>query len=211
MNLYSTRLLTAISLAGALAFVAACSGPSSSLSPTGPSATTASSATGGANFSPNPSEPPPPPPPCEPPNEIDPTTGECVPPPPPPPPPPGDEGCTPGYWKNHTDSWPPTGYSPAQTVGSVFAAGAFPSLAGETLLQALQGGGGPGTLGAATILIRAGVAALLNAAHPDMAYTRTAASVIADVNAALASGNRDTMLALASSLDRDNNLGCPLN
>jgi hypothetical protein len=25
--------------------------------------------------------------------------------PPPPPPPPGDDGCTPGYWKNHVENW----------------------------------------------------------------------------------------------------------
>jgi hypothetical protein len=31
------------------------------------------------------------------------------------------------------------------------------------------------------------------------------------VNAALASGNRATMLDLASQLDADNNLGCPLS
>ena len=24
----------------------------------------------------------------------------------------GDEGCTPGYWKNHLGSWPATGYDP---------------------------------------------------------------------------------------------------
>jgi hypothetical protein len=35
--------------------------------------------------------------------------------------------------------------------------------------------------------------------------------VIADVNAALASNDRSTMLALTSELDADNNLGCPLN
>jgi hypothetical protein len=55
------------------------------------------------------------------------------------------------------------------------------------------------------------VAALLNSAHPDVDYPRTTSSVIADVNAALASNNRTTMLNLASALDRDNNLGCPLN
>lgn len=125
---------------------------------------------------------------------------------------PGDQGCTPGYWKNHTDSWPPTGYSPGQTAGSVFsAASAFPSLAGKTLLQTLEGGGGPGTLGGARILLRAAVAALLNAAHPGVDYPRTTAEVIADVNAALASNDRATMLALATELDADNNLGCPLN
>jgi hypothetical protein len=39
----------------------------------------------------------------------------------------------------------------------------------------------------------------------------TRAQVIASVDAALASGDRDTMLILASALDADNNLGCPLN
>jgi hypothetical protein len=131
---------------------------------------------------------------------------------PPPPPPTGDEGCTPGYWKNHTGSWAGTGYAPAQTTGSVFSgAGAFPSLASQSLLQSLQGGGGPGTLGAAKILLRAAVAALLNAAHSGVDYPRTSAQIISDVNAALTSNNRDAMLTLATSLDDDNNLGCPLH
>jgi hypothetical protein len=122
----------------------------------------------------------------------------------------GTEGCTPGYWKNHTDSW--SGYTPGQTVGSVFnGASAFPSLASQTLLQALQGGGGPGTLGAAKILLRAATAALLNAAHSGVDYTRTTSEILADVNSALTSNSRDTMLTLASELDGDNNLGCPLN
>jgi hypothetical protein len=123
----------------------------------------------------------------------------------------GREGCTPGYWKNHTGSWAGTGFSPGQSAGSVFSLGGFPSLANQTLLQTLQGGGGPGTLGAARILLRAAVAALLNAAHSGVDYPRTASSIISDVNAALASNNRNTMLNLATALDRDNNLGCPLN
>src|SRR5919109_4005268 len=32
--------------------------------------------------------------------------------------PPGNEGCTPGFWKNHVDAW--EGFSPDQTVGEVF-------------------------------------------------------------------------------------------
>jgi hypothetical protein len=55
------------------------------------------------------------------------------------------------------------------------------------------------------------VAALLNAAHPDIDYPLTTAQVIADVNAALASGNRKTMLTLAKSLDALNNEFCVLN
>jgi hypothetical protein len=123
-----------------------------------------------------------------------------------------DEGCTPGYWKNHVGSWAVAGYSPAQTVGSVFSgASAFPSLASTTLLQALQSGGGSGTLGAARILLRAATAALLNAAHPELDYPRTAADVITAVNTALASNNRSTMLTLATALDNANQLGCNLN
>jgi hypothetical protein len=129
-----------------------------------------------------------------------------------PPQPTGTQGCTPGYWKNHTRSWAPSGYSPSQSTSSVFsAASLYPSLGSKTLLQSLQGGGGPGTLGAATILLRAAVAALLNAAHPGVDYPRSTASIIQDVNAALASGDRAAMLSLASALDDDNNLGCPLN
>jgi hypothetical protein len=97
-------------------------------------------------------------------------------------------------------------------VDSVFAsAAAFPSLGSASLLDALSFGGGPGALGGARILLRAAVASLLNAAHPDVNFPSTIAEVIADVNAALASGDRSTMLALAGALDADNNLGCPLN
>jgi hypothetical protein len=122
-----------------------------------------------------------------------------------------DEGCTPGFWKNHVGSWAATGLTPGRTAGSVFtAASAFPSLASRTLLQSLQGGGGSGTIGAARILLRAAVAALLNASHPQLDYPRTPTDVIAAVNAALASNNRTTMLTLATALDNENQLGCNL-
>jgi hypothetical protein len=124
----------------------------------------------------------------------------------------GNQGCTPGYWKNHTASWPPTGYSPSQSVVSVFSqASLYPPQGSATLLTALGFGGGSGVSGAAEILLRAGVAALLNAAHPSVAYPQTPSTVLTTVNAALASGSRDTMLALAAQLDADNNRGCPLN
>ena len=124
----------------------------------------------------------------------------------------GGQGCTPGYWKNHTGSWPPTGYSPSQTVQSAFSqAAGFPSLGNASLLDGLSFQGGSTLQGGAEILLRASIAALLNAAHSNVSYPRTPAGVISDVNSALASGNRDTMITLASQLDRDNNLGCPLN
>lgn len=123
------------------------------------------------------------------------------------------EGCTPGFWKTHLDAWAPTGYTPAQSVSSVFAAAAgFPALGASTLHEALSFAGGPGPEGAAMILLRAAVAALLNAAHPGVTdYPMTEAEVIDAVNAALASNNRATMLALATTLDEANNLGCPID
>ena len=78
-------LLAGAAVAASLAFVAACSGTSSSMIPTAPTAS-ASSAAASANFSPNPGDPPT----CE----TDPSLCE------PPPPPPGTP-CSPGYWKNH--------------------------------------------------------------------------------------------------------------
>ena len=123
------------------------------------------------------------------------------------------QGCTPGYWKQsqHLDSWAATGFTPTQTLESVFDVPNSFGLDSRTLREALNFTGGSSTTAAARILLRAGVAALLNAAHPNLNYPRTTADVVADVNAALASNNRSTMLALASELDADNNLGCPLN
>jgi hypothetical protein len=120
------------------------------------------------------------------------------------------EGCTPGYWKQpqHFDSWVGTGFTTSQTLGSVFTNTGRPS---TTLLQALSLQGGPTIQAAKDILLRAAVAALLNSASPDVDYPLTTAQVIAQVNAALASNDRNTILTLARQLDDDNNLGCPLN
>jgi len=124
-------------------------------------------------------------------------------------PPVGDEGCSHGYWKNHESAWISTAYSPSQTVGSVFSAAG--PLGSSSLLDALKFKGGSTITAAKQILLRQAVAALLNAAHPGVAYPRTTAQVIASVNAALASNDRTTILELASALDADNNLGCPLS
>jgi hypothetical protein len=131
---------------------------------------------------------------------------------PPPPPPAGNQGCTPGYWKNHTGSWTTTGYRTTQSVQSTFsAASGYPSLGQAALLDSLAFHGGSDLDGAGGNLLRAATASLLNAAHPNVAFPRSAAAVVNNVNSALASRNRDTILGLASALDDDNNLGCPLN
>jgi hypothetical protein len=128
----------------------------------------------------------------------------------------GHEGCTPGYWKTHTDNWQET--TPSALVKDLYA-DARANVADKTLLVALDGGGGPGADGAATILARAAVASWLNAAHEGVGFPWRRATtgldgrpaLVPTVNAAFASGDRATMLDLASRLDTDNNLGCPLN
>ena len=123
----------------------------------------------------------------------------------------GEEGCTPGFWKNHQSRWAATGFSPSQTLESVFDVPDAYGVDNATLLAALSFPAGPTVADAARALLHHAVAALLNASHPGVDYPRTAASIIADVNAALATGSRSTMLALKNALDADNNLGCPLN
>jgi hypothetical protein len=124
----------------------------------------------------------------------------------------GRQGCTPGYWKNHLSAWTETGLSPSALVGDTFTVpGNLSTLGGATLREALAFGGGPGVLGAARILLRAGVAAMLNAGHPSLDYPSTPLQVRNAINDALASNARATMLARATALDADNNLGCPLN
>ncbi len=63
----------------------------------------------------------------------------------------------------------------------------------------------------AQILLRAAVAAVLNAADPNVAYPLTEAQIIEEVNAVLASGSRTAMIVLATTLDNYNNYPCPLN
>jgi hypothetical protein len=124
---------------------------------------------------------------------------------------PPSEGCSPGYWKqrHHQDSW--VGYEPGQTLESVFDVPDAYGLDDVRLLDALSFRGGSSDAAAARILLRQAVAALLNASNPDVDYALTTAEVVADVNAALATGERATILQLAEELDRLNNAGCPLN
>jgi hypothetical protein len=119
-------------------------------------------------------------------------------------------GCTPGYYKNHLKSW--VGYSPNQTISSVFSSAAsYPKIGSATLLAATQFKGGSSVEQAAQILLRAAVPALLNAANFGSGYPLTTSQIIAAVNSVLDSHNRSTILALAAQLDKYNNAGCPLS
>ena len=119
------------------------------------------------------------------------------------------QGCTPGFWKNHTNLWGST-YTPTTLLTAVFT-GVNGSLHTDTLLNALNYGGGNGVVGAQQILLRAAVSALLNAENANVSYPLSAASIISQVNTALASNNRGTILALATTLDGYNNLPCSID
>ena len=131
------------------------------------------------------------------------------------------EGCSPGYWKNHPGSWQEM--TTTQSIASLYGAAGTP-YDNLTLLQGLSLRGGPGVSGAQQILLRAAIAAALNAAYdsPDGEHLKFPwrregtgfdgePPLIPTVYDALRSGNRDTILKLASWLDADNNLGCPLS
>jgi hypothetical protein len=109
----------------------------------------------------------------------------------------GDEGCTPGYWKqeHHFDSW--VGYAPTDMYDVVFGVG--PSI---TLLAALESKGG-----GESAFLRHSVAALLNASS-SVAYGMSTAEVIALVQDTYASGEFEDA---KNTLEELNERYCPLN
>jgi len=125
-------------------------------------------------------------------------------------PPPGvSHGCTPGFWKNHATNPPWGSYTPSQLVKTVFTIPACipskTSFENETLLTALQGGGGSGLDGKTQILLRAATAAVLNADNGNPPYPLTVAQIISQTNAALASCNETNITNLGTTLDNFNN------
>jgi hypothetical protein len=130
-------------------------------------------------------------------------------------------GDTPGFWKNHTEVWP-DGVEPTDTLGDWFI---FPpeldiyTFTDDSLLEALNYGGGPGLAGGARNFLRAAVAALLNAeyygkwspAEPPYVdgYPYSTDEVVDYVNAVLATLDRDTMLLYAYIFDSYNNQQFP--
>jgi uncharacterized repeat protein (TIGR01451 family) len=121
----------------------------------------------------------------------------------------GNEGCTPGYWKNHPDCW--ECYDPDYPLCDVFTVPA--QLQGEfcddTLMDALNYGGGAGVEGAARNLFRHAAAALQNACDADVNYPMTVAGVIQHVNAALATLDKSMIEAAKGILAGYNESGCP--
>ena len=109
----------------------------------------------------------------------------------------GDEGCSQGYWKNHTASWGLTDYNTYDRYEDVFGVPYE-----KTLLQALNsGGGGQNALG------RQAVAALLNASHPSVDYFYAEDEVIEIVQDAYDTGDYER----AKDLLEEHTSPCPLD
>lgn len=124
-------------------------------------------------------------------------------------PPASTQGCSPGYWKNHTAAgkWP-SPYTPGTTFSSVFGATNNP-FGTKTLLQVLQTGGG-----GITALGRQTVSALLNAQALGAAnFGIDAATVISDFDAVYpgTSAAQQTLQTYFESLTDVNGRVCPLN
>jgi hypothetical protein len=148
----------------------------------------------------------------------------------------GENGCTPGFWRiqpkfEPTQCWCAEVTLPDGTVVELEPGPVDPTLVGEvfdipaslintgkkgpglgdTLNDALLYGGGGGVEGAARNLLRSAVAAVLNACNDNVAYPMGEQAVILAVNDALATLDRDTILALHTTLDGYNNLGCSID
>lgn len=130
----------------------------------------------------------------------------------------GDEGCTPGFWKNNADkkgavAW--VGYTPTQKFSTVFGVAQFTikgngkaTITNPSLSESL-GANGSGI----NLLARSAVAALLNASNGDINYPMSVGDIIDAVQDAINDiVDPDAAIqALGEELDEYNNYGCPIN
>ena len=117
----------------------------------------------------------------------------------------GTEGLSPGYWKTHalckddvSSAWQQTGYNPHDRFNEVFG---VHDRDNPTLLEALRRGGG-----GSHAFARQAVAALLNAAHPEIDYAFSVAEVLAMTQTAYA-GDKQERDALKDLLEAENSKG----
>ena len=125
---------------------------------------------------------------------------------------PGDEGLTPGFWKNHPELW--AVYDPNQAWTSVFAdpitidMGKKTENSDPTLLEVLGAKGGINEAeNVYDALARHAVAAILNAAHGDVDYPLSTASIISQVNEVINNGINTDAEPLKDTLEGYNQLG----
>lgn len=130
----------------------------------------------------------------------------------------GQEGCTPGYWKNSPGCWC-SAYSTDQLLNTVFDFPATlpPSVANignDTLMEALWYKGGTTKKEALRKCLFHAVAAILNACNEDVEYPEDIASIVDSVNEILANWDTVTksdILSLKDHFAFQNELGCPIS
>ena len=111
----------------------------------------------------------------------------------------GGEGLTPGYWKNHLVDWAATAYDPNDLFDDIFGVDAPGDM---TLDDAVNVKGN-----SINSIIRHGVAALLNASHPDVAYDLSEAYIIGLVQDAFDGATKSELRAIKLELESYNELG----
>lgn len=139
------------------------------------------------------------------------------------------DGCTPGYWKQcqHLDSWKATGFEPSDLFNTVFGVTQYKDASGNayTLLDVMGGPTGHMDKNGCAWLPEKykanpmdrdpispnlgfhAVAALLNAAHPNVNFGYTAGDIIN----LFQQNYLSKPAALKDSLEMLNERGCPLN
>jgi hypothetical protein len=125
----------------------------------------------------------------------------------------GEDGCTPGFWKNHPACWCDAYYDNPE-LGTVFdipAGAEWDDIRDDTMMDALSYSSGPTFVRKSQKLLQHAVSALLNACNPDVNYPATVTGIINAVNAALASDDAGVVTDLKNQYDDWNNLGCSIN
>lgn len=123
---------------------------------------------------------------------------------------PGDQGCTPGYWRNHANRW--LTLTPADSFDSTFGVSSGLG-ASYTLGQAIwaQGGGIFALARHATAALLNAYGGVPNADGTTVAYAYSAAQVIAMVKAAIDSNDPAQIESTKDLLAAANEAGCPLS
>jgi hypothetical protein len=117
-----------------------------------------------------------------------------------------DQGCTPGYWRNHLDRWEEV--APADDFDATFGVGLFsPDITLGTAIS-LGGGGLNAFARHATAALLNAYGGVPNADGTYVSYPYSPAEVIAMVQAAADSGDFE---AAKDVFQAANELGCPLN
>ncbi len=112
----------------------------------------------------------------------------------------GGTGCSHGYWKNHSKSWPATGYSLTDNFDAVFGITHYGTL---TLDQALNLNGG-----GFNALAREATAALLNSKTSTINFKYSNAQVIKLVQDSVAANDPEPT---KDALESGNTSGCKLS